>query len=88
MNSSGPILAEPAAFYQIASMVHPKTGAQVILVHIPSKVLQFSYPPALLIVALGALILIVLRVRYRSLWPGILFHSLWNGGGFLLLLWH
>ncbi|MBU2840880.1 CPBP family intramembrane metalloprotease, partial [Acidithiobacillus thiooxidans] len=56
--------------------------------HIPSKIEQFHYPPALIIIALLAAALIFLRIRYRSLWPGILLHMVWNGSGFLLLLWH
>ncbi|PKY09856.1 hypothetical protein B1757_12725 [Acidithiobacillus marinus] len=59
-----------------------------ILAHIPSKVEQFHYPPSLIIIALLAAALIFLRIRYRSLWPGILLHMLWNSSGFLLLLWH
>ncbi|MBU2758757.1 CPBP family intramembrane glutamic endopeptidase [Acidithiobacillus sulfurivorans] len=59
-----------------------------VLAHVPSKIEQFHYPPALIIIALLAAALIFLRIRYRSLWPGILLHMVWNGSGFLLLLWH
>ncbi|MBU2741000.1 MULTISPECIES: CPBP family intramembrane glutamic endopeptidase [Acidithiobacillus] len=59
-----------------------------VLAHVPSKIEQFHYPPALIIIVLLAAALIFLRIRYRSLWPGILLHMVWNGSGFLLLLWH
>ncbi|MEY2340825.1 lysostaphin resistance A-like protein [Acidithiobacillus sp. IBUN Pt1247-S3] len=59
-----------------------------VLAHAPSKIAQLHYPPALILIALLAVALIWIRIRYRSLWPGMLLHGLWNGGGFLLAMWH
>lgn len=83
-----PILAPGAYLFSTYIWSAIFVSLLFILAHIPSKIEQFHYPPALIIIALLAAALIFLRIRYRSLWPGILLHMLWNSSGFLLLLWH
>ncbi|WP_308388944.1 CPBP family intramembrane glutamic endopeptidase [Acidithiobacillus sp. AMEEHan] len=59
-----------------------------VLIHAPSKVENFHYPLALLPVLLLAIALVWLRLRYRSLWPGVFLHLFWNGTIVVLVLAH
>ncbi|WP_291511465.1 CPBP family intramembrane glutamic endopeptidase [Acidithiobacillus sp.] len=59
-----------------------------VLVHLPSKVDNFHYPEALIPIAALALALLWLRLKYRSLWPGIFLHASWNGAAVLATLLH
>jgi membrane protease YdiL (CAAX protease family) len=54
--------------------------ALFVLVHAPQKI---YYPPGFLDVGLVALIAVWLRLKYRSIRPGILLHILYNGGSML-----
>ncbi|WP_312263171.1 CPBP family intramembrane glutamic endopeptidase [Candidatus Igneacidithiobacillus taiwanensis] len=59
-----------------------------VIVHAPSKIDNFHYPLALLIIAMLAAALVWLRLRYRSLWPSIFLHTLWNGVAISVSLLH
>jgi membrane protease YdiL (CAAX protease family) len=59
-----------------------------VIVHAPSKIDNFHYPLALLIIAMLAAALVWLRLRYRSLWPSIFLHALWNGVAIAVSLFH
>ena len=54
--------------------------ALFVLVHAPQKI---YYPPGFLDVGLVALAAVWLRLKYRSIRPGILLHILYNGGSML-----
>jgi membrane protease YdiL (CAAX protease family) len=64
------------------------TGAAVIVTTLAFVVLhaadKIHYWPGFLLVGCLALAAVFLRLRYRSLWPGILLHVCYNG--FLILL--
>jgi membrane protease YdiL (CAAX protease family) len=51
-----------------------------VVVHAPQKI---YYPPGFVDVGLVALAAVVLRLKYRSIRPGILLHILYNGGSML-----
>jgi membrane protease YdiL (CAAX protease family) len=51
-----------------------------VVVHAPQKI---YYPPGFLDVGLVALAAVLLRLKYRSIRPGILLHILYNGGSML-----
>ncbi|MGK9451206.1 CPBP family intramembrane glutamic endopeptidase [Acidithiobacillus caldus] len=59
-----------------------------VLAHVPSKIDNFHYPEALLIIAALGTALLWLRLKYRSLWPSIFLHALWNGAAVMAVLLH
>ncbi|MBU2800689.1 CPBP family intramembrane metalloprotease [Acidithiobacillus caldus] len=59
-----------------------------VLAHVPSKIDDFHYPEALLIIAALGTALLWLRLKYRSLWPPIFLHALWNAAAVAAVLLH